>query len=103
MFLGVQQRLDRLNTVLQENLAGVRVVKAFVRQDHEAQRFEKANEDLTKQSANVLMIFAILFPNDADNRQRSILELYGSVGSRSSAGGSVWATSSPSPITSSRP
>jgi ATP-binding cassette subfamily B protein len=62
MFLGVQKRLDKLNTVLQENLAGVRVVKAFVRQDHEAQRFEKANEDLTSKSANVLMVFAILFP-----------------------------------------
>ncbi len=62
MFLGVQKRLDKLNTVLQENLAGVRVVKAFVRQDHEAQRFEKANEDLTKQTTKVLTIFAILFP-----------------------------------------
>ncbi len=62
MFLGVQQRLDKLNTVLQENLAGVRVVKAFVRQDHEAKRFEAANQDLTGQSMRVLMIFAILFP-----------------------------------------
>jgi ATP-binding cassette subfamily B multidrug efflux pump len=62
MFLGVQRRLDKLNTVLQENLAGVRVVKAFVRQDHEAQRFENANADLTMQSTKVLTIFAILFP-----------------------------------------
>ncbi len=63
MFLEVQRRLDKLNTVLQENLAGVRVVKAFVRQDHEAQRFEDANVDLTKQSTSVLTIFAILFPS----------------------------------------
>jgi ATP-binding cassette subfamily B multidrug efflux pump len=62
MFLEVQRRLDKLNTVLQENLAGVRVVKAFVRQNQEAQRFEKANADLTKQATNVLVIFAILFP-----------------------------------------
>lgn len=62
MFLAVQKRLDKLNTVLQENLAGVRVVKAFVRQAHEADRFEKANADLTRQSTNVLTIFAILFP-----------------------------------------
>jgi ATP-binding cassette, subfamily B, multidrug efflux pump len=62
MFMGVQRRLDKLNTVLQENLAGVRVVKAFVRQDHEAQRFENANVDLTNQSMKVLTIFAILFP-----------------------------------------
>ena len=63
MFLEVQRRLDRLNTVLQENLAGVRVVKAFVRQDHEAQRFEKTNVDLANQSTKVLTIFAILFPS----------------------------------------
>ncbi len=62
MFLEVQKRLDRLNTVLQENLAGVRVVKAFVRQRHEAERFENANVDLTKQSVKVLTIFSILFP-----------------------------------------
>jgi ATP-binding cassette, subfamily B, multidrug efflux pump len=36
----VQQKLDRLNTVLQENIAGARLVKAFVRADHEGQRFE---------------------------------------------------------------
>ena len=45
LFLTVQQKLDRLNTVLQENIAGVRVVKAFVRADFEGQRFEEANED----------------------------------------------------------
>ena len=39
LFSGVQQRLDNLNTVMQENLAGVRVVKAFVRGKHEIERF----------------------------------------------------------------
>jgi ATP-binding cassette subfamily B protein len=63
MFLEVQRRLDRLNNVLQENLAGVRVVKAFVRMDHEAERFEKANVSLTDQSTKVLTIFAVLFPS----------------------------------------
>ncbi len=62
MFLEVQKRLDKLNTVLQENLAGVRVVKAFVRQNHESIRFEEANTSLTKQTTKVLTIFAILFP-----------------------------------------
>ena len=63
MFLEVQRRLDKLNNVLQENLAGVRVVKAFVRMDHEAERFEKANVNLTDQSTKVLTTFAVLFPS----------------------------------------
>ena len=41
LFSQVQSRLDDLNTVMQENLAGVRVVKAFVRGDHEIERFER--------------------------------------------------------------
>ncbi|MCL5999672.1 MAG: ABC transporter ATP-binding protein [Chloroflexi bacterium] len=44
LFLTVQQKLDRLNTVLQENIAGARVVKAYVRSDFEDERFEVANE-----------------------------------------------------------
>jgi len=46
MFGSVQSQLDRLNTVMQENLAGMRVVKAFVRARHEIARFGKANKDL---------------------------------------------------------
>jgi ATP-binding cassette subfamily B protein len=61
-FLGIQKRLDRLNTVLQENLAGVRVVKAFVREDHEIERFGTANEDLTAQSVRVYRLLALLLP-----------------------------------------
>jgi ATP-binding cassette, subfamily B, multidrug efflux pump len=45
LFRIVQQKLDRLNTVLQENISGARLVKAFVRAEHEGQRFESANED----------------------------------------------------------
>ena len=48
MFTQVQERLDALNTVMQENLAGVRVVKAFVRAEHEEARFGDANDDLTE-------------------------------------------------------
>jgi len=62
LFLEVQKRLDKLNTVLQENLAGVRVVKAFVRMDREAERFGKANEDLTAQFIKVATLFSVLFP-----------------------------------------
>lgn len=62
MFLSVQNQLDRLNTVLQENLAGVRVVKAFVREDHEAGRFERENEALMRRTIGVVSFFAVLAP-----------------------------------------
>ncbi|MBV6715675.1 ABC transporter ATP-binding protein/permease [Paenibacillus chitinolyticus] len=47
LFLKVQEKLDRVNTVLQENLSGIRVVKAFVRSDFERKRFGEANRDFT--------------------------------------------------------
>ena len=62
MFLWVQRRLDRLNTVLQENLAGVRVVKAFIREPHEIGRFEDANVELMNQNIRVMRLVAILLP-----------------------------------------
>jgi len=62
MFLEVQKRLERLNMVLQENLAGIRVVKAFVRTDHEAKRFDKANADLMDQSLKVGHLLSFLMP-----------------------------------------
>ncbi len=46
LFMQIQQRLADLNTVLQENLAGVRVVKAFAREPYEAQRYAHANQNL---------------------------------------------------------
>jgi len=58
----VQQKLDRLNTVLQENLAGVRVVKAFVRERHEIERFDGANTDLMTKNIQVMRLTAILLP-----------------------------------------
>ena len=54
LFLSVQQKLDRLNTVLQENIAGVRLVKSFVRADFEDERFEEANENLTQHYIRVM-------------------------------------------------
>jgi ATP-binding cassette subfamily B multidrug efflux pump len=62
LFLLVQQKLDGLNTVLQENIAGVRVVKAFVRDLYEAKRFELANQEFTGQNIKVMQFMAILFP-----------------------------------------
>lgn len=62
MFTQVQTKLDRLNSVLQENLSGVRVVKAFVRQRHEAERFEAANVDLMNQAMRVNRFMMFLMP-----------------------------------------
>ena len=62
LFRAVQQKLDRLNTVLQENIAGVRLVKAFVRANFEGQRFESANEDYTKRSIKVMKFMTSMSP-----------------------------------------
>ena len=62
MFARVQAQLDALNQVLQENLAGVRVVKAFVRAVHEKTRFDEANEGLTNENVKVTQLVAMLLP-----------------------------------------
>jgi ATP-binding cassette subfamily B multidrug efflux pump len=62
LFLSVQQRLDRLNNVLQENIAGARLVKAFVRADFENSRFESANEDFTGNSVRVMRFMSTMSP-----------------------------------------
>jgi ATP-binding cassette subfamily B multidrug efflux pump len=62
LFRSVQQRLDRLNTVLQENVAGVRLIKAFVRADFEDERFEIANEAFTDHSVRVMRFMASMSP-----------------------------------------
>jgi ATP-binding cassette subfamily B protein len=62
LFLTMQQKLDKLNNVLQENIAGVRVVKAFVRANHEAERFEEANEDFTERNIRVAQLMSTMGP-----------------------------------------
>ena len=62
LFRTVQQRLDKLNTVLQENVAGARLVKAFVRQDFEGQQFDRANEDLSARSTRVMQLMSTMTP-----------------------------------------
>ena len=63
LFMTVQRKLDRLNMVLQENIAGVRLVKAFVRAEHEASRFAEANEDYTDRNIRVMRFMATLSPS----------------------------------------
>ena len=62
MFKTVQERLDKVNTVLHENIAGVRLVKAFVRSDYEEQRFAKRNKDLTEKNVQVFTMLSFLMP-----------------------------------------
>ncbi|MDQ7026746.1 MAG: ABC transporter ATP-binding protein [Anaerolineae bacterium] len=62
LFTAIQQKLAALNTVLQEGLAGIKVVKAFNRQDYEQQRFDKAADNLFAQSIAIARTFSFLFP-----------------------------------------
>lgn len=62
LFSQVQERLDHLNTVLQENLSGVRVVKAFARSDYEIGRFRNRNEDLRDRNIAAARVGAITMP-----------------------------------------
>lgn len=62
IFTLVQEKLDKLNTVMQENLAGVRVVKSFVRQDYEIERFDDVNQDYAVQNTKSARLIGLLFP-----------------------------------------
>lgn len=62
VFRALQQKLDDLNTVLQENFAGVRVIKSFVREAHEAKRYEKVNVEFYDLNIRVNNILSLAFP-----------------------------------------
>ena len=62
LFKEVQQRLANLNTILQENLAGIRVVKAFAREPYEAARYEAANREFYDINIQVNNIMSLAFP-----------------------------------------
>ncbi len=62
LFARVQRRLDALNTIVQENLSGVRVVKAFAREDREATRFEGANTQLMETNITAARVGALTMP-----------------------------------------
>lgn len=62
LFTIMQQKIDRVNAVIRENLAGIRVVKAFVREDMEKSRFNSANEDLMNTSIRAFMPIITLMP-----------------------------------------
>jgi len=62
LFMKVQIQVSALNTVLQENMAGLKVVKAFAREPHEQARFARASDDLLVQSLRVTRTMSSLFP-----------------------------------------
>ncbi len=61
-FAVMQIRIDRVNQVLREQITGMRVVRAFVREPYEAQRFGLANQDLTDTSLRAGRLMAFMFP-----------------------------------------
>lgn len=62
MFMKVQTKLDRVNAIVQENVSGARVVKAYTREDYEIDRFDKANSDYRDTSFKVFKTMAYLMP-----------------------------------------
>ena len=58
----LQERLDKLNSIMQEDVSGARVIKAFVKEDAEIQRFNKANNELSKVQLFVLKLFSYMNP-----------------------------------------
>ncbi len=61
-FRSMQRKIDRINQVLREQITGVRVIRAFVRNDAEADRFAVANAELTATALNVNRVFALAMP-----------------------------------------
>ncbi|MGZ7149495.1 ABC transporter ATP-binding protein [Bacillus sp. BC08] len=61
-FKKVQEALDKVNTKLQENLSGVRVIKAYVRQKYEITQFGKVNTNLTKINIRAVQLISIMMP-----------------------------------------
>lgn len=62
LFRVMQERIDGVNRVLREQLAGMRVVRAFVREQHEVDRFADANAALTETALRAGRLFALMFP-----------------------------------------
>jgi ATP-binding cassette subfamily B protein len=62
LFRQMQDRIDGINGVLREQIVGIRVVRAFVREPYEADRYARANEAITQVSVKVGNIFVLMFP-----------------------------------------
>jgi ATP-binding cassette, subfamily B, multidrug efflux pump len=62
LFRGVQQTLGRLNSVLQEDLAGIRVIRTFAREDYEISRYRSVNDELLERNLTTVRTFSNNFP-----------------------------------------
>ncbi len=62
MFAQVQQKLSALNTVLQENLAGIKVIKAFTRERQQQEKFKARADDTMEQAIKLSRLFTFMFP-----------------------------------------
>ncbi|TFV96383.1 ABC transporter ATP-binding protein [Leifsonia flava] len=62
LFRVMQKRIDRVNLVLREQLTGIRVIRAFVREPLESQRFEKANAEITDTATRAGRLMVLMFP-----------------------------------------
>lgn len=62
LFLAMQIKMDRVNGVMRENLLGIKVIKSFVVQRKEQQRFGKANQELMDRSIQAMQVMTVLFP-----------------------------------------
>lgn len=62
LFQKMQKRIDNVNRVVQENLIGIRVVKAFVRENHEKKKFHKASDELAAQGAKASGLIVTVMP-----------------------------------------
>jgi ATP-binding cassette subfamily B multidrug efflux pump len=62
LFRSMQTKIDRINGVLREQIIGIRVVRAFVREPYETERFGQANKELTDVSLKIGALFVLMFP-----------------------------------------
>jgi len=62
LFRSMQKRIDRVNQVMREQISGIRVIRAFVRDEREQARYEEANTELTDVSLKVGKLMALMFP-----------------------------------------
>jgi len=62
LFRTMQARIDKINQLMREALSGVRVIRAFARHEHEEQRFDEANLELSDTTLRAFRLFALMFP-----------------------------------------
>ncbi|WP_246002529.1 ABC transporter ATP-binding protein [Allorhizocola rhizosphaerae] len=62
LFRGMQERIDEVNRIMREQITGIRVIRAFVKDEHERRRFAVANDQLTDLSLKTGQLMALMFP-----------------------------------------